>query len=116
MTRYIRHYVEEMMAQPVITADASVRQLVFALLPSGRCTSNVVAQRLGVDRKTVHRRLAARGETFSSILNEVRDFLQCRVIIRFGATRPTNRPPVVGNVPADIWGTLRRPAPRHLSK
>jgi len=72
MTRYIRHYVEEVMVQPVVTTDASVRQLVFALLPSGRATSEVVAQRLGVDRKTVHRRLAASGQTFSSILNEAR--------------------------------------------
>jgi len=72
MTRHIRHYVEEVMAQPIITTDASVRQLVFALLPSGRATSEVVAQRLGVDRKTVHRRLAASGKTFSSILNEAR--------------------------------------------
>jgi AraC-like DNA-binding protein len=72
MTRYIRHYVDEVMAQPVVTTDASVRQLVFALLPTGRATSEVVAQRLGVDRKTVHRRLAASGKTFSSILNEAR--------------------------------------------
>jgi AraC-like DNA-binding protein len=72
MTRYIRHYVEEVMAQPVITTDASVRQLVFALLPSGRATAEVIAQRLGVDRKTVHRRLAAHGETFSSIVNGAR--------------------------------------------
>jgi AraC-like DNA-binding protein len=72
MTHYIRHYVEEVMAQPAITTDATVRQLVFSLLPSGRATCDVVAQRLGVDRKTVHRRLAARGETFSSILNEAR--------------------------------------------
>lgn len=72
MTRYIRHYVDEVMVQPVIPTDATVRQLVFALLPSGRATSEMVAQRLGVDRKTVHRRLAARGETFSSILNEAR--------------------------------------------
>jgi AraC-like DNA-binding protein len=72
MTRYIRHYVDEVMVQPVVTTDGSVRQLVFALLPSGRATSEVVAQRLGVDRKTVHRRLAASGKTFSSILNEAR--------------------------------------------
>jgi AraC-like DNA-binding protein len=49
-----------------------VRQLVFAMLPSGRCTSDLIAQRLGVDRKTMHRRLTARGTTFSSILNEAR--------------------------------------------
>lgn len=72
MTRYIHHYVDEVMAQPVVSTDATVRQLVFALLPSGRCTSDLIAQRLGVDRKTLHRRLSARGTMFSTILNEAR--------------------------------------------
>jgi AraC-like DNA-binding protein len=72
MARYVRRYLETVLAQSVVTIDATVRQLVFALLPSGRCTSEVIAQHLGVDRKTVNRRLAATGETFSSILNDVR--------------------------------------------
>ena len=58
---YIKHYVEEVIAQPVATMDATVRQLVFALLPSGRCTSMAIANHLGVDRKTVSRQLARRG-------------------------------------------------------
>jgi AraC-like DNA-binding protein len=72
MARYVRRYLDTMLAQSAVTIDATVRQLVFALLPSGRCTSEAIAQHLGVDRKTVNRRLAATGETFSSILNDVR--------------------------------------------
>jgi AraC-like DNA-binding protein len=72
MPDYIKRYVEEVAAQPAATMDATVRQLVFALLPSGRCTSIAIANRLGVDRKTVSRQLASQGETFSSILNDVR--------------------------------------------
>ncbi len=72
MAYQIRRYVEAVIPQPAVTIDATVRQFVFALLPTGRCTSEVVASQLGVDRKTVNRRLARRGETFSSILNSVR--------------------------------------------
>jgi AraC-like DNA-binding protein len=49
-----------------------VRQLVVSLLNTGACTIEVVAQHLGVDRRTVHRRLAQEGETFSQIVAGVR--------------------------------------------
>ena len=72
MPHYMKHFVEEMVAQPAVTIDATVRQLVFSLLPSGRCSSMAIADHLGVDRKTVTRRLAAHGTTYSSIVNDVR--------------------------------------------
>ena len=49
-----------------------VRRLVVSLLSTGACTIEVVAQHLGVDRRTVHRRLAQEGETFSHIVAGVR--------------------------------------------
>lgn len=72
MPRYIKHYIEEVVAQPSIKIDATVRQLLFAFLPSGHCSSERVANHIGVDRKTIGRWLAAEGKTFSSLLNEVR--------------------------------------------
>ena len=39
------------------------------MLPLGRCSVEKVAQHLGVDRRTVHRHLARRGETFSSLVD-----------------------------------------------
>ena len=72
MPHYMKQFVEEMVAQPAVTIDATVRQLVFSLLPTGRCSSMAIADHLGVDRKTVTRRLAARGTTYSEILNDVR--------------------------------------------
>ena len=72
MAHYVHRYLDSIIAQPVVAIDATVRQLVYALLPSGRCTSDVVAHHLGIDRRTLNRRLTSRGETFSSILNEVR--------------------------------------------
>lgn len=53
-------------------ASESVRQIVAALLPLGRCTADQVAQRLGVDRRTIYRQLASEGETFSTVLHSVR--------------------------------------------
>jgi AraC-like DNA-binding protein len=72
MPHYMKQFVEAVVAQPAVTFDATVRQLVFSLLPSGRCSSEAIAERLGVDRKTVTRRLAARGTSYSEILNDAR--------------------------------------------
>ena len=49
-----------------------VRELIEVLLPTGRCSIEQVAGSLGVDRRTVHRHLAASGETFSSLVNATR--------------------------------------------
>ncbi len=72
MARYVRQYLDAMIAQPDLTIDATVRQLVFTLLPSGRCTSDGLAHHLGLNRRTLHRRLALRGETVSTIINDAR--------------------------------------------
>ncbi|MBH0778429.1 AraC family transcriptional regulator [Nocardia bovistercoris] len=49
-----------------------VRELIEVMLPTGRCSVEQVARSLGADRRTVHRRLAAEGETFSSLLDATR--------------------------------------------
>ena len=49
-----------------------VQQLIMALLPTGRCSADQIAMHLGVDRRTVHRRLVAHGTTFMQLLDEVR--------------------------------------------
>ena len=73
MPRYMKQFVEEVVvAQPEISIGDAVRQLVFVLLPNGRCSSTAIASHLGVDRKTVNRRLSARGTSYSEILNDVR--------------------------------------------
>jgi AraC-like DNA-binding protein len=52
--------------------SAEVRSLVRDMLPLGGCSVEEVAHHLGVDRRTVHRHLARGGETFSSLMDEVR--------------------------------------------
>jgi AraC-like DNA-binding protein len=50
------------------------------MLPSGLCSADSVAKRLGVDRRTLHRHLAREGQTFSSIIDSVRAELTARYI------------------------------------
>jgi AraC-like DNA-binding protein len=57
-----------------------VRELIEHLLPTGRCSIAQVARSLGVDRRTVHRRLAESGETFSSLVTVVRVELAERLV------------------------------------
>ena len=61
-----------MISRPDMTLADKVRWLVRDMLPLGRCSVEKVAQHLGVDRRTVHRHLAQSGETFSSLVDDVR--------------------------------------------
>jgi AraC-like DNA-binding protein len=49
-----------------------VLDLITALLPTGACSVEAVAEQLGVDRRTVHRRLAEAGASFSELMQSVR--------------------------------------------
>ncbi|HMN77022.1 MAG TPA: AraC family transcriptional regulator [Burkholderiaceae bacterium] len=60
--------------------SARVRQLIVLLLPRGLCRVEVVAQHLGVDRRTVHRKLGAEGTSFSALLDAERRELAARYV------------------------------------
>ena len=68
------------------TTPDRVRELVELLLPTGRCSVEHVARSLGVDRRTVHRRLASEGQTFTSLVDATRRDLAARLV------RGQNRP------------------------
>ncbi len=57
-----------------------VRQLVVLLLPRGLCRVEVVAQHLGIDRRTVARQLADEQTSFSALVNELRRDLFARYL------------------------------------
>lgn len=63
-----------------------VRELVVALLGTGSCTIERVAQHLGIDRRTIHRRLAHNGLTFSAVVDGVRRELAERYVGEGGRT------------------------------
>ncbi len=60
---------------------ADVRRTILLLLPSGRCTIEQVAEHLGVACRTVQRGLAEQGQSFSSMVNEIRVELATRHVI-----------------------------------
>ncbi|MFE0175371.1 AraC family transcriptional regulator [Streptomyces sp. NPDC059002] len=69
---YARQYFESIAVPSEATELDRVHELIEVLLPTGRCSIEQVARSLGVDRRTVHRHLAAAGETFSSLVNATR--------------------------------------------
>jgi AraC-like DNA-binding protein len=72
MAREIARYIETNTTPHAATAVDSVAALILRLLPEGICGVDEVAQRLGVDRRTIHRRLAAEGASFTQLLEAAR--------------------------------------------
>jgi AraC-like DNA-binding protein len=58
-----------------------VRRIIESLLPAGRCSAQQVARHLGVNRRTLHRRLAAEGTTFTAVLDETRGSVAERLLL-----------------------------------
>ena len=80
MARYVQQYLDTIAARRNTTMTANVRECIYTMLPSGLCSADKVAARLGVDRRTVHRHLAREGQTFSSVMDSVRAELVTRYI------------------------------------
>jgi AraC-like DNA-binding protein len=60
--------------------SAHVRHAIVRTLSTGTCSIETVAQQMGVDRRTVHRRLLKEGETFSRLINSVKIELATRYL------------------------------------
>lgn len=71
MARYTRRLLEDAVAAQASMAGR-VRQIVALLLPRGHCRVERVAQHLGMDRRTVARRLNAEGTSFSAVVDQLR--------------------------------------------
>jgi AraC-like DNA-binding protein len=80
MARYAHRLVDSDADGNGADIRAEVRDLVVTLLGTHQCTIDVVAQHLGIDRRTVHRRLASGGDTFSGIVDAVRRELAERYV------------------------------------
>src|SRR5206468_3203050 len=86
VVQHQRPAIETTANQPYRNASASdkVRKLVWLQLASGRCTVEQVAGRFGVNRRTLHRRLAAEKLTFSGIVEAVRREIVTRTLASRG--------------------------------
>lgn len=72
MARQLARYLERLTVERKVELRDQVSELVVALLPDGMCSVERVAQHLGMDRRTLHRRLSAEGTTFTDILDDTR--------------------------------------------
>jgi AraC-like DNA-binding protein len=80
LRQYAHQFLDSIAAPDDVTTVTRVRELIEVLLPAGNCSIVQVARSLGVDRRTVQRRLADRGETFSSLVSAVRVELAERLV------------------------------------
>ncbi|KAF7963419.1 AraC family transcriptional regulator [Cupriavidus sp. UYMU48A] len=81
MARYAQQLIDASAVSQHATMSEDVRRTVLLLLPSGRCSIEQVAEQLGVVCRTVQRRLADEGQSFSSIVAGVRTELATRHVI-----------------------------------
>ena len=81
MARYAQQLLDVAMATQGPTILDDVRRTVLLLLPSGRCSIEQVAAHLGVVCRTIQRRLADQGMSFSSLVNELRVELATRHVM-----------------------------------
>jgi AraC-like DNA-binding protein len=72
MARYARRILETSGGSRRMGTVDEVRHILFVLLPSGDCSIDRVAQQLGVNRRTLQRRLEHEGRTFSVVMNDIR--------------------------------------------
>ncbi|HEY3949179.1 AraC family transcriptional regulator [Phenylobacterium sp.] len=72
MAAPLNRYLEHLAAGRSATLRGQVVDLILSMLPNGGCTADRVAHRLGMDRRTLHRRLALEGTSFTEILEGAR--------------------------------------------
>ncbi|MGZ6039479.1 MAG: helix-turn-helix transcriptional regulator, partial [Phenylobacterium sp.] len=72
MARQVVRYLEQIAAGRGSNFSDKVREMIVLLLPNGGVTVERVAQRLAMDRRTLHRKLVTEGTTFSELLNTAR--------------------------------------------
>jgi len=78
MARYAARFIDALPGSGVSSIADDVRKAIYVGLPMGRATIEQVAQALGMNLRTLQRRLEESGHTFSELTNEVRRALVLR--------------------------------------
>jgi AraC-like DNA-binding protein len=86
IARQVAAYLDRLGEGRGVDLADKVGDLIVALLPEGACSVERVAQHLGMDRRTLHRRLSAEGTTFSRILDATR--VEMAASLLTGSDRP----------------------------
>jgi len=72
MRKLALQHLEPILQRPSYSFATRVNRVVKQMLEDDSCSSETVADYFGIDRRTLNRRLGREGETFSSILQQVR--------------------------------------------
>jgi len=80
MAKYAESFMDALPKPGRSSVVQDVRRSVYLLLPMGRASIEQVASGLGVNARTLQRRLDDAGVSFSTILNDVRRELAQRYI------------------------------------
>lgn len=72
MARYAQHFIDLQPRQCERSITHDVRRSVHVLLPRGRSNIDQVSQSLGISPRTLQRQLEQVGESFQSLVNDVR--------------------------------------------
>ena len=80
MARYAQSFIEAIPGGNTRSLVLEVRKSIYLLLPMGRANIGQIAQTLGMNVRTLQRRLDEDGETFSNLINTVRIELSQRYI------------------------------------
>lgn len=67
---------------PAANEADRVRTLIREALPRGECRAGIIAHRLGIDRRTLHRRLACEGTSFTALVQQARSNLLSELAAR----------------------------------
>lgn len=80
MVRYAQRLIDAAAPAGPAAMPDEVRRAILLLLPSGRCSIEVVAAHLGVAPRTIQRRLSDRRQRFSDLVNDLRRELAMRYV------------------------------------
>jgi AraC-like DNA-binding protein len=72
LRRVLQEKIEELETAHGNEYPARLRGIIRALLLAGESSSNAVARRLAISRRTLHRRLAVHGVTYEQLVDETR--------------------------------------------
>ena len=78
MAKYAERFIAQLPAANPESVVRDVRRAIYLLLPVGRATSEQVAESLGLNLRTLQRRLEDAGATFSDLVDEARRDLVLR--------------------------------------
>lgn len=79
MSAYLHQQLKVDQLASVGVAD-EVRQMIMLLMPRQRCTADQIARLMGINRRTLHRRLASEGQSYVNLLQDIRRELARRYV------------------------------------